>query len=187
MHLSFQAINNLLYYQVDSTTSVNGFMLKDPTTYQGPYSGGEADLEEFDVSAAVYTPSTGQLVLTIGTHTLTTSDSVKVRPTLEFTCSDGDGLSTIILVLAILHLIVLVISVQPQVLRSINIGASPLVQYTPTGATYNPATGDMELPSAHSLEINDYVTIADDSLTFTCAMDSNASNHTYPRSSDLFW
>ena len=91
MHLSFQAINNLLYYQVNSTTSVNGFMLKDPTTYQGPYSGGEADLEEFDVSAAVYTPSTGQLVLTIGTHTLTTSDSVKVRPhSLKFTC-DADG------------------------------------------------------------------------------------------------
>ena len=188
MHLSFQAINNLLYYQVNSTTSVNGFMLKDPTTYQGPYSGGEADLEEFDVSDAVYTPSTGQLVLTIGTHTLTTSDSVKVRPhSLKFTC-DADGDRTF-------HDYPRAgdpafnsarnISATTGTTITINIGASPLVQYTPTGATYNPATGDMELTiGSHSLEINDYVTIADDSLTFTCAMDSNASNHTYPRSSD---
>ena len=188
MHLSFQAINNLLYYQVNSTTSVNGFMLKDPTTYQGPYSGGEADLEEFDVSAAVYTPSTGQLVLTIGTHTLTTSDSVKVRPhSLKFTC-DADGDRTF-------HDYpragdpafnsARCITATTGTTITINIGASPLVQYTPTAATYNPATGDMELTiGSHSLEINDYVTIANDSLTFTCAMDSNGSNHTYPRSTD---
>ena len=188
MHLSFQAINNLLYYQVNSTTSVNGFMLKDPTTYQGPYSGGEADLEEFDVSNAVYTPSTGQLVLTIGTHTLTTSDSVKVRPhSLKFTC-DADGDRTF-------HDYPRAgdpafnsarsISATTGTTITINIGASPLVQYTPTAATYNPATGDMELTiGSHSLEINDYVTIANDSLTFTCAMDSNGSNHTYPRSTD---
>ena len=188
MHLSFRAINNLLYYQVNSRVSVNGFMLKDPTTYQGPYSGGETDLEEFDVSDAVYTPSTGQLVLTIGTHTLTTSDSVKVRPhSLKFTC-DADGDRTF-------HDYPRAgdpafnsarsISATTGTTITINIGASPLVQYTPTGATYNPATGDMELTiGSHSLEINDYVTIADDSLTFTCAMDSNASTHTYPRSTD---
>ena len=188
MHLSFQAINNLLYYQVNSRVSANGFMLKDPTTYQGPYSGGEADLEEFDVSAAVYTPSNGQLVLTIGTHTLTTSDTIKVRPhSLKFTCdADGDrtfhdypragdpAFNTAVAITATTGTTI-----------TVNIGASPLVQYTPTGATYNPATGDMELTiGSHSLEINDYVTIADDSLTFTCAMDSNGSNHTYPRSTD---
>ena len=188
MHLSFQAINNLLYYQVNSTVSVNGFMLKDPTTYQGPYSGGEADLEEFDVSAAVYTPATGDLVLTIGTHTLTTSDSVKVRPhSLKFTC-DSDGDRTF-------HNYPRAgdpafnsarnISATTATTITINIGASPLVQFTPTAATYNPATGDMELTiGTHSLELNDYVTITDNSLTFTCAQDSNGSNHTYPRSTD---
>ena len=188
MHLSFRAINNLLYYQVNSRVSVNGFMLKDPTTYQGPYSGGEADLEEFDVSAAVYTPSNGQLVLTIGTHSLTTSDTIKVRPhSLKFTCdADGDrsfhdypragdpAFNTAVAITATTGTTI-----------TVNIGASPLVQYTPTAATYNPATGDMVLNiGSHSLEINDYVTIADDSLVFTCDMDANATTHTYPRSTD---
>ena len=188
MHLSFQAINNLLYYQVNSRTSVTGFMLKDPTTYQGSYSGGEDDLQEFDVSDAVYTPSTGQMVLTIGTHTLTTSDTVTVRPhSLVFTCdADND---------ASFHAYPragdpafntpLAISAETGTTITVNVGASPLVQYTPTAATYDPATGDMELTiGSHSLEINDYVTIANDSLVFTCDMDANGSTHTYPRSTD---
>ena len=188
MHLSFQAINNLLYHQVNTRTSVTGFMLKDPTTYQGPYSGGEADLEEFDVSAAVYTPSNGNLVLTIGTHTLTTSDSVKVRPhSLRFTCSSDND--------ATFHDYPRAgdpafnsarsITATTGTTITINIGASPLLQFTPTAATYDPATGDMVLTiGAHTLELNDYVTITNDSLTFTCDMDSNGSNHTYPRSTD---
>ena len=188
MHLSFQAINNLLYYQVNSRTSVTGFMLKDPTTYQGSYSGGEDDLQEFDVSDAVYTPANGQMVLTIGTHTLTTSDTVTVRPhSLVFTCdADND---------ASFHAYPragdpafntpLAISAETGTTITVNVGASPLVQYTPTAATYNPATGDMELTiGSHSLEINDYVNITNDSLVFTCDMDANASTHTYPRSTD---
>ncbi len=188
MHLSFQAINNLLYYQVNSRTSVTGFMLKDPTTYQGSYSGGEDDLQEFDVSAAVYTPSNGQMVLTIGTHTLTTSDTVTIRPhSLKFTCdSDND---------ASFHdypragdpafNTPLAISAETGTTITVNVGASPLVQYTPTAATYDPATGDMVLTiGSHSLEINDYVTIANDSLVFTCDMDANGTTHTYPRSTD---
>ena len=188
MHLSFQAINNLLYYQVNSRTSVTGFMLKDPTTYQGSYSGGEDDLQEFDVSAAVYTPSNGQMVLTIGTHSLTTSDTVTIRPhSLKFTCdSDND---------ASFHdypragdpafNTPLAISAETGTTITVNVGASPLVQFTPTAATYNPATGDMVLTiGSHSLEINDYVTIANDSLVFTCDMDANGTTHTYPRSTD---
>ena len=188
MHLSFQAINNLLYYQVNSRTSVTGFMLKDPTTYQGSYSGGEDDLQEFDVSSAVYTPSNGQMVLTIGTHSLTTSDTVTIRPhSLKFTCdSDND---------ASFHdypragdpafNTPLAISAETGTTITVNVGASPLVQYTPTGGTYDPATGDMTLTiGAHSLELNDYVSIATDSISFTCDSDGNVAAQTYPRASD---
>ena len=66
-HLMFEAINNLLYHQVNSRVSVTGFMLKDPTTYVGPYENGNDSLEEFDVSAATYTASSGVMELTIGT------------------------------------------------------------------------------------------------------------------------
>ena len=39
---------------------------------------------------------------------------------------------------------------------------------------------------AHSLKLNQMIRIADNALTFTCAMDANASNHTYPRSTDPY-
>ena len=36
----------------------------------------------------------------------------------------------------------------------------------------------------HGLSTGDRVNIANDSLTFTCSMDNNATNHAYPRSTD---
>lgn len=90
-----KAINNLLYVQVNTRTAATGYMLKDPTTYAGPYLGSSgSDLVEFDVSAAAYVASTGVMTMTIGTHSLTTSDSIKIRPySLRFTCSDDGNAS----------------------------------------------------------------------------------------------
>ena len=43
----------------------------------------------------------------------------------------------------------------------------------------------MEITIAnHGLKNNEQVKFADDSLTFTCLEDNNATNHTYPRSTD---
>ena len=57
--------------------------------------------------------------------------------------------------------------------------------YTPHGASYDPATGAMVLSIAnHGLSIGDRVKIVNDSLTFTCTQDNNQTNHTYPRASD---
>ena len=89
-----------------------------------------------------------------------------------------------------------------------------VTQFTPSTATYNPATGDMVVTSTghgltsdtnltasnatydaatgilnitsngHNLATGDKIQLADNSLTFTCSMDSNATNHTYPRAKD---
>ena len=97
---------------------------------------------------------------------------------------------------------------------TVNVGQSPLVQFTPTNATFTPTTGIMELtigdhslrgadrftPSTaaynptsgimtitianHGFANGNKVRIDDDALTFTCGQDSNATNHSYPRSSD---
>jgi len=57
--------------------------------------------------------------------------------------------------------------------------------YTPHGATYDPNTGLAVLSIAnHDLSIGDFITIATDSLTFTCDLDGNTTQHTYPRSTD---
>ena len=68
---------------------------------------------------------------------------------------------------------------------TVNVGTSgPNVQFTPTAATYDPATGIMVLEiGAHTLDVGEGVVIASDSLTFTCAMDGNQSQKTYPRAS----
>ena len=58
------------------------------------------------------------------------------------------------------------------------------VTFTPTGATYDPVTGLLVLTiGSHSLTVGEGVVIANDSLTFTCAMDGNQSQKTYPRAS----
>ena len=184
-----RAINNLLYVQVNTRTPETGYMLKDPTTYQGPYLGAAGTtLTQFTPTAVTYTPANGQLVMTIGNHSLTTSDTVKIRPySLNFTCTMDGGAS--------FHPYPrtgdpafnadLNISATTQTAITVDVGASPLVQYTPTGATYDPATGVMVLTiGSHSLDIGDPVTIANNSITFTCTQDDNATNHTYPRTTD---
>ena len=57
-----------------------------------------------------------------------------------------------------------------------------LVQFDPTGATYNPSTGVMEITiGSHSLTTSNTVVLEPDSFTFTCAKDNNLTEHTYPR------
>ena len=95
---------------------------------------------------------------------------------------------------------------------TVNIGKSPVVDYTPTDASYNATTGALELtigahslpaPTTHTVTDANYVPstgivtltianhgfsngekikLADDSLTFTCTHGSG--NKTYPRSTD---
>jgi len=55
-----------------------------------------------------------------------------------------------------------------------------------TGTSYNPANGDLVIKtaSAHGLSVGNLIRINDGGITFTCATDSNASTHPYPRSTD---
>ena len=54
--------------------------------------------------------------------------------------------------------------------------------YTPTDATYTPSTGIMTLEiGTHTLQADDKIIIRPDGITFTCALDGNATLHPYPR------
>ena len=62
---------------------------------------------------------------------------------------------------------------------------SVLTTYQPTGATYNPATGALELDiGSHSLTTADRITLATESITFTCTDDGNNLQVSYPRVTD---
>ena len=60
-----------------------------------------------------------------------------------------------------------------------------LTELTPTGATYDPATGDLVITSAgHGLTTASRVSLDTESLVFTCTDDGNQLQVAYPRSTD---
>ena len=63
---------------------------------------------------------------------------------------------------------------------------SGTVQFTPTAATYDGATGICTFGFAanHNLSTSNTIQIANDSLSFRCSMDRYLSVHTYPRATD---
>jgi len=62
-------------------------------------------------------------------------------------------------------------------------------QFTPTGATYDPDTGifTATLGSGHGLVAGDYVTIAPESIVFTCALDGDIAEHPSPQAGDPYY
>ena len=57
--------------------------------------------------------------------------------------------------------------------------------HTATNAVYTPADGKLVLTIAgHGFTNGQRILIKDNSITFTCTKDSNATNHTYPRATD---
>ena len=56
---------------------------------------------------------------------------------------------------------------------------------TPTNAIYDASTGDMVLTiPGHGAIVGAAVSFAINAITFTCSMDGNATNHSYPRATD---
>jgi len=124
---------------------------------------GISTLVTFTPTAAIYSASTGIATFTIGNHDLPVGTSVKLATeSIKFTC-DQDG-----------H-------------ASVKSYPRPTIDsHTATNADYTPSSGIMTVTtsSAHGMRVGDWVKLDDNSLTFTCAQDGNATNHTYPRSSD---
>ena len=130
----------------------------------------------FTATDATYTPSTGVMELTVGQHGLGVGKGIViVDNSLVFTCAqDGNATN---------HSYPR--PSDPASGTSRTITAVSESQHTVSGATYTPSTGVMVVTSnGHGFSDGDYVKFDDDSLTFTCSLDSNASNHTYPRSTD---
>ena len=109
---------------------------------------------QYSTTGGTYTPSTGELVLEIGAHEVGQTYS-----TTSATYTPATG--------------VMELGIEKH---------TPGAQFTPSAATYTPATGVLELTiGSHSLVAGNKVKIAPNSLTFTCALDSHATEKTYPR------
>ena len=148
----------------------------------------DSSIETFTPTAATYNPTSGEMILTIANHGLTSANTIEIdTDSLEFTCSMDNN--------ATKHTYPRVSdpvnSKGLEILNSttdtitINVGSSPLETYDISNASYNETSGDMVLTIGnHNFIEGSGIKLAPNSLTFTCLKDFNVTNHTYPRTSD---
>ena len=144
----------------------------------------------FNVTNAEYTPITGITTLTIGAnHGFAVGRGISLETdSLSFTCTMDGNTATKTYPRstdpAANNTLDITAVDQAAGTITVNVGASPLVNFTPTAATYTPSTGLLELTiGSHTLTAGTSVRLADNSLTFTCALDGHTVQKTYPRAS----
>ena len=121
-----------------------------------------------------YNALSGDMVVTVGQHGLGIGRSVVLEnESFAFTC-DQDGDSTT-------HSYPRSGS-DPYAEQSIVINSVGTTSHTVTNAPYNAATGDVTITIAnHNFSNGDYIKLSDNSLTYTCVLDGNSVEKSYPR------
>ena len=150
---------------------------------------GKSPIVGHEASAGSYDAATGDLVLNLGPHSLTPGTAIKIaKESLSWKCGMDNNTATKVYPRTTdpAYDTALDITAADANTITVNVGQSPLVNHDINNATYNPVTGDvvMTLVGAHGLTQGESIRIGDDKLTFTCTMDGNATNHTYPREGD---
>ena len=184
-------------------------------------NSGAAIGNQLDITAATYTASTGVLQMTSdGAHGMSTNDNVAIDIlSLNFKCARDNyqSIHTYPRASDPIAGINTAVTVTDATNFSVNVGSSPIHNDQPSGATYNPNTGDMVLTigahdftgqttltagggstyngatgvleitttnPSHALVTGDFVRFDHESLTFSCSKDDHATNHSYPRITD---
>jgi len=167
----------------------------------------------FSLSTATYDPITGEFEATIGQHSFVVGDYVEIKPeSVVFECNSIEivhprptdpayktpvkitGITSTTITMNVgdangytgAHTFVR--ADDDCIVGDPIIWTDPsnyLQYYTPTTATYDPVTGiSVVTIPGHNLLVDDYIEFAPYSLTFTCASDGNATEHSYPRKGD---
>ena len=151
------------------------------------YFVGTSSTRGYTPTDATYDPATGDFTVTIGNHGIEVGRRIRLADNgFTFTCGmDNDQTQKTYPRPGIdpyAGRSIQVTAVTPTTV-TVNVGASgPNVSFTPSNATYDPTTGVMEITiGAHTLSVGEGVVLEDNSFTFTCALDNNATQHTYPR------
>ena len=141
------------------------------------------------VTDASYTASTGDLVLTIASGHDYTTDILGIGTSaLIFTCSMDNNTTNKTYPRSTDPIISIgntAITATTDTTFTVNVGASPLVYFDVSDATYDATSGIATLTiGSHGLTTDTSIRLANDSLTFRCELDDYASLHTYPRYTD---
>lgn len=184
-----------------ASNSWRQILAKDTNTFS--INVGASPIVGHSVSDATYTPANGNLVLTIGNHSLSVGQRVKIaKESLVFTCAqDGHSVekkyprsngndptyNTAVAITAVTSNTITLNALQgtSPSNTSAHIFKNANNTYTPSAVAYNPNTGIITFTvNGHGFVNGEQIKIADNSLTFECAQDSRASQHTYPRTTD---
>jgi hypothetical protein len=136
--------------------------------------GASAPNKYFTPSAANYNALTGDMILTVGQHGLGVGRSVTLASaSIAFTCDQDNNQTT--------HSYPRSGS-DPYAGKSIEISSVGFTQHTISNAPYNALSGIVTLTiNNHGFSNGDYVKISDNSLTYTCILDGNVIQKSYPR------
>ena len=172
-----------------STDPVSGQWLpiisKDNNTFT--VNVGTSKIKKFTPTNVVYEPNTGNLILTIGNHTLSQGTNIKIADnSLSFTCVMDGNNST-----KTYPRTTDPVSGEPveiigttETTITVNVGASVIKNYDVHNAVFTPNTGNIVLSiGAHDFRVGESIKLATSSLVFKCDQDSQATNHVYPRAS----
>ena len=146
---------------------------------------GASPIVNHDVTDATYTPSTGILQLTIGSHSLTTGTSIKIaNGSLTFTCASDNHATPQSYPRPSDPFYDTAINIDGVTSTTItlNVGVSTEVRYPVHNATYDPATGLSVLTiGTHNLVTGQGIRLANESLLFKCSLDGFSRIEAYPR------
>jgi len=208
VHTFVSAMDNaVLHLAHDSAVLMNVANAFDEITH---IMGGSG--RAYTPTDATYNPVTGVMEVTIGVHNLTTDDQVMFAPeSISFYCdannvvishprrSDTDNYKKPLDITAVTATTITVNAgdaggytgahtfyrADDNAVSLFN--AERKTTYTPTTATYDPATGLMVVTvGVHNFKIGQFIEIDQESITFTCAKDGNATEHSYPRYHDPY-
>ena len=137
-------------------------------------------------TGATYEASSGNFVMTLAGHSLSTSDKITItNDAFTFTCTMNNNGSQKTYPRAgkdPASGVELAIVGTTSNTFTVNVGTSPIVDHKPTAVSYNQDTGDMVCTiGAHSLTVGTSVRLETEGMTFRCSMDGYTTDHPYPR------
>ena len=159
----------------------------------------------FTPSTATYDPITGIFTATIGEHNLVVGDKIKIADeSITFSCGSpaeeishprstdpASGAELVISAVTDNTITVNVGNAGTYTGAHTFVSAQPFAitlatpyngKYTPSNATYDPQTGDMTVDiGQHNLRVGKWISIADESITFSCANGAINSELSHPR------
>ncbi len=190
IHEFVKADKNCIHQQSTGVKFTPSFATYEPSTGSLVLTmnnhGMTASASSHTPNGAEYDAVSGILTVTTATaHGFSSGDLIRFDDdALTFSCTMDSGTKTYPRSTDPVSGTFKPITVNSGTEFEMNVGTSPIVNFTPTDAEYNGVAGILTCTiGSHNLKVNTSVKIATESIKFTCSQDAHASIKSYPRAS----